>query len=329
MTEEEKKRKLSWDNALRGEPTSFGRPVENKPYDAHLTGAERIEGNYGLDRFGKPVENGANGQDGVNGSDGQQGMRNYDDIYNYLDEQIKATAPETEEQRKRRVRTERTQALVNGIADVGRAFANLMATNNYAPNGYEQSQSLSDKARERWDKASAERAKRRAENWNYHLQKAKLQGDERDYEFKVSEAKRKAEREQQKIDNQNALVQAKKDRYDALTKLSKAQTSKNEAQIAYYQKLVEEKDAKIHYLELGADDKHAETLARMDAQNALAEKRRSETGGTTTTTTINRDSLGRETGRTVEKRPNAAPKSNNNATPQGGAKQKTKTKTQI
>lgn len=322
MTEEEKKRKLSWDNALRGEPTSFGRPVENKPYDAHLTGAERIEGNYGLDRFGRPIENGANGQDGANGP----GWHGYDDIYKYLDEQIKATAPETEEQRKRRVRTERTQALVNGIADVGRAFANLIATNNYAPNGYEQSQSLSDKARERWDKASAERAKRRAENWNYHLQKAKLQGDERDYEFKVSEAKRKAEREQQKIDNQNALVQAKKDRYDALTKLSKAQTSKNEAQIAYYQKLVEEKDAKIHYLELGADDKHAETLARMDAQNALAEKRRSETGGTTTTTTINRDSLGRETGRTVEKKPAG---NNNNTPSQGGAKQKTKTKTQI
>lgn len=306
---------------LTGTATSFGRPVENKPYDAHLTGAERIEGNYGLDRFGKPVENGANGQDGVNGSDGQQGMRNYDDIYKYLDEQIKATAPETEEQRKRRVRTERTQALVNGIADVGRAFANLIATNNYAPNGYEQSQSLSDKARERWDKASAERAKRRAENWNYHLQKAKLQGDERDYEFKVSEAKRKAEREQQKIDNQKALVQAKKDRYDALTKLSEAQTSKNEAQIAYYQKLVEEKDAKIHYLELGADDKHAEALARMDAQNALAEKRRSETGGTTTTTTIERDVMGNETGRTVVKTPNAAPKSNN--------KTKTKTKTQL
>lgn len=310
-------------NTLTGQATSFGRPVKKKPYDAHLSGAERIEGNYGLDRFGEPV---ANGQDGANGSNGQQGMHTYDDIYKYLDEQIKATAPETEEQRKRRVRTERTQALVNGIADVGRAFANLMATNNYAPNGYEQSQSLSDKARERWEKARTERQKRSAENWNYHLQKAKLKGDERDYEFKVSEAKRKAEREQQKIDNQNALVQAKKDRYDALTKLSEAQTAKNEAQMAYYEQLVEEKKAKIHYLELGYDDKHAESLARRDAQIALAEKRRSETGGTTTTTTINRDSLGRETGRTVEKR---SAGNNNNTPSQGGAKQKTKTKTQI
>lgn len=314
MTEEEKKRKLDWDNALRGQPTSFGRPVENNAFKLSLSG--------------EPVENGANGQDGANGqgvSTGQ-GLHGYDDIYKYLDEQIKATAPETEEQRKRRVRTERTQALVNGIADVGRAFANLMATNNYAPNGYEQSQSLSDKARERWDKASAERSKRRAENWNYHLQKAKLQGDERDYQFKVSEANKKAEREQQKIDNQNALVQAKKDRYDALTKLSEAQTAKNKAQIEYYEQLAEEKKAKIHYLELGYDDKHAESMARIDAQRALAEKRRSETGGTTTTTTINRDSLGRETGRTVEKR---SAGNNNNTPSQGGAKQKTKTKTQI
>lgn len=182
MTEEEKKkeikRNLSWDSALRGEPTSFGRPVENNAFKSSLSG--------GLERA-------AESEDNVdNGSDGQQGMRSYDDIYDYLDEQIKATQPESEEQRKRRVRTERTQALVNGIADVGRAFANLMATNNYAPNGYEQSQSLSDKARERWEKARAERQKRRAENWNYHLQKAKLKGDERDYELKREKEKNTA-----------------------------------------------------------------------------------------------------------------------------------------
>ena len=184
MTEEEKKRKLDWDNALRGQPTSFGRPVENNAFKLSLSG--------------EPVENGANGQDGANG----QSMHSYDDIYAYLDEQIKATAPETEEQRKRRVRTERTQALVNGIADVGRAFANLMATNNYAPNGYEQSQSLSDKARERWDKASAERAKRRAENWNYRMMKQRYADAERDYKDKRSDADRANKIALGKLDNE-------------------------------------------------------------------------------------------------------------------------------
>lgn len=184
MTEEEKKRKLDWDNALRGQPTSFGRPVENNAFKYSLSG--------------EPVENGANGQDGANG----QGMRSYDDIYKYLDEQIKATAPETEEQRKRRVRAERTHALMNGIADVGRAFANLMATNNYAPNGYEQSQSLSDKARERWDKASAERAKRRAENWNYRMMKQRYADAERDYKDKRSDADRANKIALGKLDNE-------------------------------------------------------------------------------------------------------------------------------
>lgn len=180
------KYKLDWNNALKRKPTSFGMPVEKSGLDnATLkTGTETEGGDNMLD--------GAKGLLGVDRTDNTtQQMRNYDDIIGYFDEQMKATEPETAEERRKRLRTERNQSIINGIADVGRAFANLMATNHYAPNGYDHgSQSLTEKQQERMEKAKADREKRRAEYMNYRTMKQKYADAAQDYRDKRLDADR-------------------------------------------------------------------------------------------------------------------------------------------
>lgn len=116
----------------------------------------------------------------------------YDDIYNSLQKKIdEARAKqETDAQRKKRERLEKWEGIISGISDMGMAISNLVATSQYAPNAYTGQDSMSEKAKERWEKAKAEREKADADQINYMLQMAKLKDADRDYQNKIGEQQR-------------------------------------------------------------------------------------------------------------------------------------------
>lgn len=114
--------------------------------------------------------------------------RNLDDFIKYTEAHT-----ESEEERRKRERRERSQNLVNGIADMGRAIANLYFTNRYAPNAYDSNKSLSEASRKRQERAKAEREKERDWHMRYALQRAGLQQGDQSFNFGVEKA-RQAER---------------------------------------------------------------------------------------------------------------------------------------
>lgn len=133
-----------------------------------------------------PVDgvNGSVVSDGVNGSDGSDGVQRemetlrktdpWTNARNLLNQMVSGYTPEDEKARKDRERRERAQRVVNGIADMGRAMANMYYTSQYAPNAYSDKDSLSARSRERLEKANAERQKNDDRYLNMTLQLGKL-----------------------------------------------------------------------------------------------------------------------------------------------------------
>lgn len=228
----------------------------------------------------------------------------YDDIINLM-QSAAASSQKDIEQAKRQERLARTHSFTSGLGDLGRAISNLFFTTQYAPNGYDHSKdSLSEKSRERADKWRAERQRLQKEYYNYSLQGANAKTARerlRNEQEKTKMAQDKLAREEERKD---ALNKAKVESYNAKTKYCEAIANKNDALAKKYEEDVLFLQAKQKYLELGYNLKQAESQARIDADEALAEKRRAEAGGTTTNTTIERDRQGNETGRTVTRTPN-------------------------
>lgn len=99
--------------------------------------------------------------------------------------------PETEEQRKKRERREKWSGIISGISDMARAIGNLYYTTKGAPNGYDPKVSMSAKARERWEKAKAERDKDADRYYRYAMGLSRLNGTDRNYELQRDAEERK------------------------------------------------------------------------------------------------------------------------------------------
>lgn len=167
----------------------------------------------------------------------------------------------------------RAQEAVLGIGDMGRALANMFAATQYAPNGFQDS-GLSDKARERAERAKAERDKHRDELLNYHMAIGKMNENERSWKHQREMAKERLALQQQKQQNADELLQSKIKANEARENYYKALENKNDklAEKYYYDAIYAEARAK--YIDQHYTDRHAESLAKQDADRALAEYRR-------------------------------------------------------
>lgn len=123
--------------------------------------------------------------------------------------------PETAEERARREKREKSEAILSAVGDGISALTNLFFTTRYAPNAYDASQGMSAKAKERWDRLRQEReANRRAytdgylralamdeagdredRNWRHTLERERI-SDER-YEAQAERDKARAELDEQ------------------------------------------------------------------------------------------------------------------------------------
>ncbi len=165
-----------------GIPSGNGEENQNRNENGTATVVTPVDGINGVDGVNGSVgSNGSNGSVGSVGSDGVQRemetLRKTDpwtNARNLLDQMVSGYKPEDEKARKARERRERAQRVVNGIADMGRAMANMYYTSQYAPNAYSDKDSLSARSRERLEKANAERQKNDDRYLNMTLQLGKL-----------------------------------------------------------------------------------------------------------------------------------------------------------
>lgn len=147
----------------------------------------------------------ADGQNGQNGQNGQAGQTstsqqpkqpysgfqgsNYAELEDFIKGQMADVKAETPEERRKRERREKWEGVINGIADMGMALGNLYFTSQYAPNAYNGQNSMSEKYRQRLDKAKADREKNRDAYINYALTLGKLKDADRDFNFRVEQAR--------------------------------------------------------------------------------------------------------------------------------------------
>ena len=82
--------------------------------------------------------------------------------------------PLSEEELKKLRRRQKVEGIISGISDAAQSVANLIFTHHYAPNMYNPKESMSAKAKERFDKEKAQREADADKFLNYALTIGKL-----------------------------------------------------------------------------------------------------------------------------------------------------------
>ena len=203
----------------------------------------------------------------------------YDDIYAYLRSEMERNLAETDEERKKREKREKTLAIISGIADMGSALSNLGWATQGAPNMYDPKEGMTPKYQELFDKQKADREAKRERYLHAMNMMATLQDREAAREQAAEAAEQaqqnwreKFEFEKQKEADRNEIKQKELELKDAWQqgKLSIAQLNAN------IKKMVEQGKAN-----------------RSDINHKLA--------SWTRTVNIERDAMGREIGRTEQR----------------------------
>lgn len=81
----------------------------------------------------------------------------YGTLVPWMEDYLERHKPKSKEELEKERRRQRTQGIVAGISDAARAVANLFFTHHYAPDMYKGGSGMSDRVRERFERAKAER----------------------------------------------------------------------------------------------------------------------------------------------------------------------------
>lgn len=93
----------------------------------------------------------------------------YEELIPQLEQAMRAYKPPTEEELQKIRRRQRAEGIVSGISDAVQSVANLVATHHYAPNMYNPTEGMSARAKERFDRAKAEREADADKYFNYAM----------------------------------------------------------------------------------------------------------------------------------------------------------------
>lgn len=174
-------------------------------------------------------------------------------------------APETEDERKKRVKRERANAIIAAFGDGISAISNMVTSSKGAPSMYEAQNGMLPKWRERYDKAKAARKEREDNYLNYTAKMQELANQNSEWRRKIAIDEANQDRLDAELARKQALAAAQAGRIAA-------QNSKDEVMAAYYK-------TKEEYISLGYDLDKAESAARVAKNKAYAEKiKRSGTG---------------------------------------------------
>ena len=174
-------------------------------------------------------------------------------------------APETEDERKKRVKRERANAIIAALGDGISAISNMVTSSKGAPSMYEAQNGMLPKWRERYDKAKAARKEREDNYLNYTAKMQELANQNSEWRRKIAIDEANQDRLDAELARKQALAAAQAGRIAA-------QNAKDEVMTAYYK-------TKEEYISLGYDLDKAESAARVAKDKAYTEKaKRSGTG---------------------------------------------------
>ena len=125
----------------------------------------------------------------------------HEELINFIRSQMDAIKPETKEEREKREKREKWEGVISGISDMGMALSNLFFTTRYAPNMYDGKHSLSAKAKERFEKAKAQRDKNYDRLVNYAIILDNIKNKDREFNFSVTQAEQQQSNWQQQQSN--------------------------------------------------------------------------------------------------------------------------------
>lgn len=112
---------------------------------------------------------------------------NYEDVENFIRQQMADYTPETEEERKKRERHEKRTKSLAAIADIlGSMHKAYSYQRGVAPMDLPN---MTEKAQARFDKAKAERDKDRDRYLNYAITLGNLKDKDRDFNFRIEQAR--------------------------------------------------------------------------------------------------------------------------------------------
>lgn len=140
---------------------------------------------------------------------------NMQDVIDFLEERKAAIHLPTKEELEKERRRKKTEGIISAIADGASAISNLIFTTQYAPNMYQQENSMTDKMRERYDRIKKERDADADRYLNYALTIGKLKDAQEAREYQHG---RDALQDQIRM-SQEARAQLKADRDAALADL--------------------------------------------------------------------------------------------------------------
>lgn len=230
---------------------------------------------------------------------------NYAELEGYLRKRMEETGGETDKDRIKRERREKWEGIISGIGDMGRALGNLYYASQGAPSMYDGKDSLSDRAKERFEKAKAEREKKRDEWMNYALTLGKLRDSARD--FKLCEKQAAAEQEYRKgqAEYQNKSLKLREREEERRRVTASLAVRKQDWQEKYQQGVLDIKKEQLE-IERQYKEGHISKMERDAACNELRAQAAWLTANNgsqpvTTETTTSYDNRGRKTGTTTTK----------------------------
>lgn len=103
-----------------------------------------------------------------------------EELIDYLERKIQEHRPLSKEQLEKMRRRQRAQGIMSGISDAVQSVANLVFTNQYAPNMYNAAEGMSARARARFERDKAERAANDEKFFNYAMMLGKLKDAEKE-----------------------------------------------------------------------------------------------------------------------------------------------------
>lgn len=204
-------------------------------------------------------------QDAVAGSD-----RQIKSIQDWMD--AEENRPETDKQRKKRERREKSKKIIAAFSDGISALSNLYFTSQYAPNMYNHEKgNMTNAVDARIERMKAEREKKRDQYTNLAL---KLGGIENDRAKTLRELE--AQQERQKLAREKAQREAEQHNWLAALQADKRREQAGKADKAEQDAISAEYEAQNKPTSLGLDNeyKRAGIAQRKSAANAAAYKSR-------------------------------------------------------
>lgn len=125
----------------------------------------------------------------------------YDELIPQLEQRMAEYKPLSEEELKKLRRRQKAEGIISGISDAVQSVANLIFTHHYAPNMYNAKESMSARAKERFEKEKAQREADADKYLNYALTIGKMKDADKERGLQIWQTEQNLARQDRAYDD--------------------------------------------------------------------------------------------------------------------------------